>query len=91
MVISLDEEKSLEKTCWKLYFDAASNALGYDIGVVLITPDGEYYPFTVWLDFNCINNMAGYEACAMGLQVAINKGVKELEVYEDSTLVIYQL
>ena len=32
-----------------------------------------------------------YEACAMGFQAAIEKGVKELEVYGNSTLIIYQL
>ena len=35
--------------------------------------------------------MAEYEACVMGLQVLIDKWVKELEVYGDSTLVICQL
>ena len=35
--------------------------------------------------------MAEYEACIMGLQAAMNKKVKSLEMYEDSTLVIYQL
>ena len=42
------------------------------------------------LDFNCTNNVAEYEACTMGLQAMIDKGIKELEVYGDSTLVIYQ-
>ena len=35
--------------------------------------------------------MAEYEACIMGLQATIAKKVKSLKVYEDSTLVIYQL
>ena len=35
--------------------------------------------------------MAEYEACIMGLQAAINKKVKNLKVYGDSALVIYQL
>ena len=52
---------------------------------------GKYYPFTTRLDFNCTNNVGEYEACAMGLQAAIDKGVKELEMYGNSTLVIYQL
>ena len=85
------EEKSSEKTCWKLYFDGASNALGHRIDVVLITPEGEYCPFTARLDFNCTNNVVEYEACAMGLQAVIDKRIKKLEVYGDSTLVIYQL
>ena len=28
MAVSHEEEESSEKTCWKLYFDGASNALG---------------------------------------------------------------
>ncbi|KAK5803194.1 hypothetical protein PVK06_030836 [Gossypium arboreum] len=35
--------------------------------------------------------MAEYEACIMGLQAAIERGIKTLEVYGDSALVIYQL
>ena len=91
MTVSYDEDESLEKICWKLYFDGASNALGHGISVVLITLEGEYCPFTARLDFNCTNNVVEYEACAMGLQDAIDKRVKELEVYRDSALVIYQL
>ena len=72
MVVSHNEKKSSAKNCWKLYFDRASNALGHGIGVVLINPKGEYCPFTMRLDFNCTNNVEKYEACAMGLQVAIN-------------------
>ena len=50
MVASHFEEESFEKTCWKLYFDGASNSLGHETGFVLITPKGEYYPFTARLD-----------------------------------------
>ena len=48
-------------------------------------------PLTSRLDSNCTNNVVEYEACAMSLQAVINKGVKELEVYGDLALVIYQL
>ena len=91
MVVSHDEEDSSKKTGWKLYFDKASNALGHRIKVILVTSKGEYCPFTAKLDFKCTNNVAEYEACIMGLQPIIDKGVKELKVYRDSTLVIYQL
>ena len=36
-------------------------------------------------------SVAEYEACIMGLQVAMAKKVKNLKVYGDSALVIYQL
>ena len=67
MALSHIKEESSEKICWKLYFDGASNALGHGIGAILITPKGEYCPFTAMLDFNYTNNVAEYEACAMGL------------------------
>ncbi|KAG8498572.1 hypothetical protein CXB51_004858 [Gossypium anomalum] len=80
-----------EDSPWKLNFDGASNVVGNGIGAVLISPNGDHYPFTCKLDFDCTNNMAEYEACIMGLQVAIERGIRILEVYRDSALVIYQL
>ncbi|KAK5843011.1 hypothetical protein PVK06_005438 [Gossypium arboreum] len=76
---------------WKLNFDGASNAVGNGIGAVLVSPNGDHYPFTCKLDFDCTNNMAEYEACIMRLQAAIERGIKTLKVYGDSALVIYQL
>ena len=73
MAVLHDEEESLDKTCWKLYFDGASNALGHEIKDVLVTLEGEYCPFMARLDFDCTNNVAEYEACVMGLQTAIDK------------------
>ncbi|KAG8497327.1 hypothetical protein CXB51_008505 [Gossypium anomalum] len=80
-----------EDSPWKLNFEGASNAVGNGIGAVLVSPNGDHYPFTCKLDFDCKNNMAEYEACIMGLQAAIERGIRILEVYGDSALVIYQL
>ena len=91
MTVSYDKKEKLEKTGRKLYFDGASNILGHEIGGVLVTSKGKYCPFMTRLDFNYTNNVAEYEACVMGLHAAIDKEVKELKVYGDSALVIYQL
>ena len=48
-------------------------------------------PFIARLNFDSNNNVAKYEACIMGLQAAMAKKVKNLKVYGDSALVIYQL
>ena len=85
------EDESTKQNAWKLYFDGASNVLGHDIGAILISPEGEYCLFTARLNFDYTNNMAEYEACIMGLQATIDKKVKNLKVYGDSALVIYQL
>ncbi|XP_016731110.1 uncharacterized protein [Gossypium hirsutum] len=91
MYVEIAEEDSHENNLWKLNFDGASNAMGNGIGAVLVSPNGDYYPFTSKLDFDCTNNMAEYEACIMGTRAATERKIKILEVYGDSTLVIYQL
>ena len=65
--------------------------LGRGVGVVLISLEGNHCPFTAKLSFECTNNVAKYKACVLGLQAAIEKKIKILKVYGDSTLVIYQL
>ena len=85
------EDESTQEDTWKLYFDGAFNALGHGIGVVLISLEREYYPFIARLNFDSTNNVAEYEACIIGLQAAMAKKVKNLKVYGDSALVIYQL
>ncbi|PKI67251.1 hypothetical protein CRG98_012357 [Punica granatum] len=56
----------------------------------LISPDGRYYPVAAKVDFSCTNNVAEYEACILGLQAAIDFKVKELEVFGDFMLTIFQ-
>ena len=73
-----------------MVFDEASNALGNGIGAVIISPEG-YTPFTARLCFDCMNNMAEYEACILGLKVAIDLRIKHLDIFGDSSLVISQL
>ena len=72
-------------------FDGASNALGHGIGVVLISPENHYISMTTRLYFSCTNNVAQYEACAMGILAVIESKVKVLEVYGDSALMVHQL
>jgi len=64
---------------------------GHGIGAVLISPENHYIPMTTRLCFSCTNNVAEYEACAMGILAAIESKVKVLEVYGDSALVVHQL
>ena len=85
------EGESTQEDTWKLYFDGACNALGHGIGAVLISPEGEYCPFTARLNFDSTNNVAEYKACIMGLQATMAKKVKNLKVYGDFALVIYQI
>ncbi|XP_052725995.1 uncharacterized protein LOC128194433 [Vigna angularis] len=92
-IMALFEEgrKDRDEETWILLFDGASNMMGHGIGAVLISPGQQYMPMTSRLCFNCTNNIAEYEACAMGIRATIEFKVKILEVYGDSALVINQL
>jgi len=91
-IMSLFEEKeSSGKDKWTMMFDGASNALGHEIGAILISPNKQYIPIIARLCFDCTNNVAEYEACTMGIQAAIESKIKALKAYGDSALVIHQL
>ena len=76
---------------WIVWFDGASIALGHVVGAALVSPENQCIPFTARLGFDCTNNMAEYEACALRIQAVIDFNVKLLKVYGDSALVIHQL
>ncbi|XP_070021922.1 uncharacterized protein [Nicotiana sylvestris] len=75
---------------WKMFFDGAVNAKGVGIGAILISPTSQHYQATAWLRFFCTNNTAEYEACIMGINMAIDQNVEELLIMGDSDLIIRQ-
>ncbi|XP_019073411.2 uncharacterized protein LOC100853222 [Vitis vinifera] len=81
-------------TGWRLYFDGAANQSGFGIGILLISPQGDHIPRSVQLAFSdhhrLTNNIEKYEACITGLETALDLGIRQLEIHEDSNLVIKQ-
>ena len=57
---------------WKMYFDKVSNALVHGIKAILISLNGNFYPFLIRLNFNCANNIVDYKAYIMGLTIKMN-------------------
>ncbi|XP_070056937.1 uncharacterized protein [Nicotiana tomentosiformis] len=92
----LDEEvNSVEvipedTNAWKMFFDGAVNAKGVGIGAILVSPTGQHYPATARLRFFCTNNTVEYEACIMGMNMAVDLDVEELLIMGDSDLIIRQ-
>ena len=87
--MTLFEDEDRDK--WIVWFDSTSNALDHGVGAVLVSPNEQYIPFTARLGFDYTNNIAEYEACALGIQAAIDFKIKLLNVYRDLALVIHQL
>ncbi|KAH7834894.1 hypothetical protein Vadar_020723 [Vaccinium darrowii] len=90
-----EEEESEEKTPgWRLFFDGAANRRGAGIGAVLISAIGTHFPAATKLLFEegnvVTNNIAEYEACILGLRMALQYEILELTVWGDSDLIIQQ-
>ena len=66
--------------------------MGFGIGILLISPQGDHIPISVRLTFSnhhrLTNNIVEYKACITGLKTALDLGVRELEIHGDSNLVI---
>ena len=69
-----------------MYFDGAVNQYGNGIGILLITLEESHIPLAIKLNFEATNNKVEYEACISGMEVLRELGVKEAEVFGDSTL-----
>jgi ribonuclease HI len=64
---------------------------GAGAGLLFVSPLGEHMRYAVRLQFPASNNMAEYEALLCGLKIAIEIGVKRLDMRGDSQLVIDQV
>jgi len=76
---------------WKMYFNGAAPQDGAGAGVVLVSPEKHILPYSFALTQLCSNDVAEYQALVLGLQMALEIGIKDLDVYGDSQLVINQL
>ena len=74
-----------------MYVDGAHNLDSAGVGILFISPRGEQPKYVLQLLFKATNNAAEYEALLSGLRIAIDLGVKCLDVRCDSQLVIDQV
>jgi hypothetical protein len=81
----------VQAECWTLYFDGSVMKTGAGACLLFVSPLGEHLRYAVRLLFPASNNMAEYEALLCSLKIAIEIGVKRLDVRGDSQLVIDQV
>ena len=82
---------ALDLPIWKLSVDEAANAQGSGAGLILTSPDGIDTKYTLKFDFRASNNEAEYEAVIAGLNLAHFMEADQLEVSNDSQLVVKQI
>jgi ribonuclease HI len=78
---------------WRLYVDGASrgNPGPAGAGAVLYDPGGQKQGQVSRYLGETTNNVAEYQALLRGLELALNQGVKNLQVLADSLLVVQQI
>ncbi|XP_075091588.1 uncharacterized protein LOC142171783 [Nicotiana tabacum] len=76
---------------WTMFFDGFSRRNGAEAGVVLISLERHVLPFSFALGKTCSNNAAEYQALIVGLEMALDMKILQLEIYDDSKLIISQL
>jgi ribonuclease HI len=81
----------IQAECWTLYFDGSVMKTGTGTGLLFVSPLGEHMRYAMRVHFPVSNNMAEYEALLCNLKIAIEIGIKRLDVRGDSQLVIDQV
>jgi ribonuclease HI len=74
-----------------MYFDGSACEDGCDVGILLMSPRGITYSFSIMLHAPCTNNLAEYEAVRRGVKLLLEARAEAVEVFGDSKLVISQL
>ncbi|XP_050935167.1 uncharacterized protein LOC127143912 [Cucumis melo] len=76
---------------WIMFFDGATRRSGAGVAIVFIFPEKHMLPYSFTLGELCSNNVAEYQAFIIGLQMASEFGIKCIEIFGDSKLIINQL
>jgi len=74
-----------------MYFDGSLMKTGAGAGLLFISPLRVHMRYMIRLHFTATNNAAEYEALVNSLQIAIKLGVRRLDVWGDSQLVVNQV
>jgi ribonuclease HI len=81
---------TLSVRAWAIYFDGSACEGGCGIGILLVSPQGVTYSFSIRLPAPCTNNLAEYEAVRKGVELLSEARAEAVEVFGDSKLVISQ-
>ncbi|KAM2454578.1 hypothetical protein PS1_014675 [Malus domestica] len=93
VVLLPSEAQKIEPTApaWNLYVDGSSNQQGCGVGLILTTLDKMAMEYVLRFKFKASNNEAEYEALLVGLRLAKHLGVKRIDIFSDSQLVVNQV
>jgi len=74
-----------------MYFDEVARRDSAGAGLIFVSPEKHILPYSFVLTQLRSNNLTEYQALSLGLQMAIEMGITDLNIYGESQLVINQL
>jgi len=82
---------AVDQEYWTMYFDGSLMKKGIDVGMVFVSPLGVRMRYMVCLHFPASNNMVEYKVLINGLRIAIELGIRRLNVGGNYKLIIDQV
>jgi ribonuclease HI len=82
-----DEEKTNDAEACTVFCDGSWGTFGAGVASVLISPSRIKTSYAAMLDFNCMNNIAEYEALLLGLRKLKAMGIKIATLKSDSQVI----
>ena len=88
----IDRENIFHESLWHLDFDGSVNRLGVGARVWIHNMENNHYEGHAFrLNSKCTNNVVGYEALILELQLVRKLGAKRVSILGDSELTIKQI
>jgi hypothetical protein len=69
---------ALSICAWAMYFNGSACGDGCGIGILLVSPRGATYSFSIRLPTACTNNLVEYEAVRKGMELLLEAGAEAL-------------
>jgi hypothetical protein len=66
---------------WAMYFDGSACGDGCGIDILLVSPRGAAYSFSIRLPTPCTKNLAEYEAVRKGMELFLEAGAEAVETF----------
>ena len=76
---------------WAMFFDGSACDDGCGVRILLVSPRGATYSFSIRVTTPCTNNLVEYKSVRKGMELLLEAGAEAVEIFRDSKLVISQL
>ena len=67
---------------WAMFFDGSACDDGCGVGILLVSPRGATYSFSIRMTTPCTNNLVEYEAVRKGMELLLEAGQKRWKFLE---------